>query len=50
MILNKGVKLYCDAAETQIHSKKAQQWINALTKILVHVIGKIKKLSLNIDQ
>lgn len=44
------MKLYCDAAETQTHSIKTQQWINALTKILIHVMGKINKLSLNIDQ
>lgn len=45
-----GIKLYCDAAETQTHSRKAQQWINALTKTLILVMGKIKKQALNIGQ
>lgn len=44
------MKLYCDAAETQTHSRNAQQWINALSKILIHVMEKINKLFRNIDQ
>lgn len=45
-----GIKLYFDAEETQTRSRKTQQWINALTKILVCVMENIKKVSLNIDK